>query len=58
VPKLGARAAYTKRAIRDKLLEHKQYIARHGDDVLKTTGWRRVQEASTGGVGSTESDNV
>ena len=28
VPKLGARAAYAKQAIRDKLIEHKEYIAR------------------------------
>ena len=32
VPTLGARAAYAKQAIRDKLIEHKQYIAR---------AWRR-----------------
>ena len=28
VPQLGARAAYFKQAIRDKLIEHKQYIVR------------------------------
>ena len=28
VPQLGARAAYAKQAMRDKLIEHKQYIAR------------------------------
>ena len=39
VPKLGARAAYAKQAIRDKLIEHKQYIARHGDDMPEITGW-------------------
>ena len=36
VPKLGARAAYAKQAIRDKLIEHKQYIVavrrRHAGD--------------------------
>src|SRR4029450_4995216 len=31
-PKLGPRAAYAKQEIRDKLLEHKAYIARYGDD--------------------------
>ena len=30
VPRLGPRAAYAQQAIRDKLIEHKQYIARHG----------------------------
>ena len=33
VPKLAARAAYAKQAIRDKLIEHKQYIAMHGEDL-------------------------
>jgi xylulose-5-phosphate/fructose-6-phosphate phosphoketolase len=28
VPKLGARAAYAKQAIRDQLIEHKRFIAR------------------------------
>ncbi|MBK8289032.1 MAG: phosphoketolase family protein [Cellvibrionales bacterium] len=35
VPKLAARAAYAKQAIRDKLIEHKQYIAMHGEDLLE-----------------------
>jgi xylulose-5-phosphate/fructose-6-phosphate phosphoketolase len=33
VPKLAARAAYAKQAIRDKLIEHKQYITLHGEDL-------------------------
>jgi xylulose-5-phosphate/fructose-6-phosphate phosphoketolase len=40
VPKLGARAAYAKQAIRDKLIEHKQYIARHGEDLPEIQEWR------------------
>ncbi|MBX3024634.1 phosphoketolase family protein [bacterium] len=40
VPRLAARAAYAKQAIRDKLLEHKQYIARYGDDMPEISGWR------------------
>jgi len=58
VPKLGSKAAYAKQAIRDKLLEHKQYIARHGDDMPQITGWRWGQEVVSGGVRSTEADNV
>ena len=57
VPQLGARAAYAKQAIRDKLIEHKQYIAPHGDDMPEITGWTW----GTDGFGrhrSTEADNV
>ena len=40
VPQLGARAAYAKQAIRDKLLEHTQYIAAHGEDLPEVRHWR------------------
>src|SRR6516225_6804472 len=58
VPKLGPRAAYAKQAIRDKLIGHKEYIVRHGDDMPEITGWRWGQEAASAGVSSTEADNV
>ncbi len=40
VPKLGAMAAYAKQALRDKLIEHRQYITRHGDDMPEIKDWR------------------
>jgi xylulose-5-phosphate/fructose-6-phosphate phosphoketolase len=59
VPQLGARAAYAKQAIRDKLIEHKQYIAEHGDDMPEISGWTWGQQgASSVRVTSTEADNV
>jgi xylulose-5-phosphate/fructose-6-phosphate phosphoketolase len=58
VPKLGSRAAYAKQAIRDKLIDHKQFIDRYGDDMPDITGWRWGEEAASAGVGSTEADNV
>jgi xylulose-5-phosphate/fructose-6-phosphate phosphoketolase len=58
VPGLGVRAAYAKQAIRDKLIDHRQYITRHGDDMPEITGWRWGQEAASGGNGSTEADNI
>ena len=62
VPKLGARAAYAKQAIRDRLMEHKQYIARYGDDMPEITNWSWGEEAAQGtaasGARSTEADNV
>jgi xylulose-5-phosphate/fructose-6-phosphate phosphoketolase len=58
VPKAGARAAYAKQAIRDKLIEHREYISRYGDDMPEISGWRWGQEASAKGGSSTEADNV
>jgi xylulose-5-phosphate/fructose-6-phosphate phosphoketolase len=59
VPQLGARAAYFKQAIRDKLIEHQQYIEEHGEDMPDITGWRWSDEARRDSVGtSTEADNV
>jgi xylulose-5-phosphate/fructose-6-phosphate phosphoketolase len=58
VPKLGARAAYAKQAIRDRLLEHQEYIARYGDDMPEIANWKWGQGATAGGARSTEADNV
>src|SRR6516162_7436481 len=58
VPQLGPRAAYAKQAIRDKLIEHKQYIARHGDDMPEITSWAWGHAAGSGAARSTEGDNV
>jgi xylulose-5-phosphate/fructose-6-phosphate phosphoketolase len=58
LPGLGARAAYAKQAIRDKLIEHRQYIARHGDDMPEISGWKWGQHAASVGGGSTEADNI
>ncbi len=40
VPALGPMAAYAKQAIRDKLIEHKQYITAHGEDLPEIRNWR------------------
>jgi xylulose-5-phosphate/fructose-6-phosphate phosphoketolase len=40
VPKLGARAAYVKQAIREKLIEHEQWIIEHGDDLPEVRNWK------------------
>ncbi len=46
VPALGARAAYAQQAIRDKLLEHKHYIAKHGEDLPEIRNWKWSPGAS------------
>jgi xylulose-5-phosphate/fructose-6-phosphate phosphoketolase len=40
VPTLETLAAYAKQTIRDKLIEHKQYIAAHGEDLPEIRNWR------------------
>jgi xylulose-5-phosphate/fructose-6-phosphate phosphoketolase len=47
VPKLAARAAYLRRAMRDKLIEHKEFIACHGEDMPEIAGWTWGQTAAT-----------
>ena len=39
VPGLGARAAYAQQAIREKLIEHKQYITTYGEDMPDIRDW-------------------
>lgn len=39
VPKLRHAAAYTKQAMRDKLVDHEEYITRYGDDLPEIREW-------------------
>jgi xylulose-5-phosphate/fructose-6-phosphate phosphoketolase len=39
VPGLGPRAAYAQQANREKLIEHKQYIGRYGEDMPDIRDW-------------------
>jgi xylulose-5-phosphate/fructose-6-phosphate phosphoketolase len=40
VPKLGYLAAYVSQEMRDRLIEHKQYIIKHGQDMPEIANWR------------------
>ena len=56
VPSLGSRAAYAKQAIRDALIDHREYITTYGEDDPRIIGWRwggRSEVARS----STEGDN-
>jgi xylulose-5-phosphate/fructose-6-phosphate phosphoketolase len=58
LPQLEARAAYAKQAIRDALIEHKQYIYEHGEDAPHIREWTWGHKKMRGHLDSTGSDNV
>jgi xylulose-5-phosphate/fructose-6-phosphate phosphoketolase len=59
LPQLGSKAAYFKQSIHEKLIEHKEYIQKHGDDMPAIAGWKwgAKEPVKTRGT-STEGDNV
>jgi xylulose-5-phosphate/fructose-6-phosphate phosphoketolase len=58
LPQLGAKAAYFKQAIQEKLVDHKQYIEEHGDDMPEIRGWRwNAGMNPVASMTSTASDN-
>jgi xylulose-5-phosphate/fructose-6-phosphate phosphoketolase len=40
VPNLGSKGAYLKQMIKDKLVQHKLYISKHGEDLPEIRNWR------------------
>jgi xylulose-5-phosphate/fructose-6-phosphate phosphoketolase len=40
VPSLGSRVAYATQEIRNKLIDHKQYIRSHGEDMPEVRDWK------------------
>jgi xylulose-5-phosphate/fructose-6-phosphate phosphoketolase len=40
VPSLGSRSAYIKQLLRDKLLDHKKYIKKYGQDMPEIRNWK------------------
>ena len=58
LPQLGARAAYVKQAIRNALIDHKEYIFEHGEDAPEISGWTWGDKELPHRVRSTENDNM
>jgi xylulose-5-phosphate/fructose-6-phosphate phosphoketolase len=59
VPALAPRAGYAKQAIRDALIDHREYINTHGEDDPRILNWRwGGRPAATKGRSSTEGDNL
>jgi xylulose-5-phosphate/fructose-6-phosphate phosphoketolase len=56
VPKLGPRAAYVKQAFRDKLIDHREYIEKHGDDMPEIKNWSWDAGAPSRGGKETSND--
>jgi xylulose-5-phosphate/fructose-6-phosphate phosphoketolase len=49
LPNLGAKGAYLKQQMQDKLIEHKQYIDKQGQDLPEIRNWKwRPWEAQKG----------
>jgi len=46
LPHLGSRAAYVKQAMRDKLMAHRHYITRHGEDMPEIRHWQWGQQTT------------
>ena len=40
LPQLAASAGYAKQHLRDKLMEHREYITRYGEDLPEIRNWR------------------
>ncbi|MEA2600478.1 MAG: xylulose-5-phosphate/fructose-6-phosphate phosphoketolase [Acidobacteriota bacterium] len=58
VPKLGPKAAYLKQALRNKLIDHKEYIETHGDDMPEVKNWKWGGEGAPSGGGKRTSNDA
>src|SRR5947209_8117010 len=50
LPQLGSRAAYFKQSIHEKLIDHRRYVTRYGDDMPEIKNWRWGGQRAGGGA--------
>jgi phosphoketolase len=58
LPQLGARAAYLKQLVRDRLIDHKNYIRRYGEDMPAVRDLKWAPDPSVGGTKTRPSDTA
>jgi xylulose-5-phosphate/fructose-6-phosphate phosphoketolase len=62
LPQLGSRAAYVKQAVRDRLIDHKNYVRWYGEDMPEVRDWKWAKDPTVGGTVArpedTAGDNV
>ena len=47
LPHLGTKGAYLKQMMQDKLIEHKHYIDKHGEDMPEIRNWKWGEPTQT-----------
>ncbi len=50
LPQTGTKGAYLKQELQDKLIEHKHYIAKHGQDLPEIRNWKWGQDTGRPGA--------
>ncbi len=58
LPQLGSRAAYLKQAMRDRLIEHKNYVRQYGEDMPDVRDWKWAKDPTVGGTVARPADTA
>ena len=58
LPELGSKGAYLKQQMQDKLIEHKHYIDKHGQDLPEIRNWKWSRKEMPKGKGLAKKTHV